>query len=77
MRTSIILPFLLLLPGWAAADCRADIDALAPRVAAVPQKAERVRIQGLLERARRELLENDETECGWAVDRVRARLGGH
>lgn len=58
----------------ARADCAGDIAALEPRVAAVPQKTERVKLTGMLERARRELMENDETECGWAVSRVKLAL---
>jgi hypothetical protein len=60
--------------GAAHADCAGEVAALAPKVAAVQPAAHRVRIEGFLERARRELLENDETECGFAVQRVREAL---
>lgn len=71
---------LLALPvpaGAARADCQEEVTALAQRVEQVKQGEQRTRLDALLEQARRELLENDETECRWAAHEVAEALEPH
>lgn len=80
MRRSALLAALALAapalatPLAARADCQADIGRMEKQVQQVPPGARRQSLDLLVQRARREILENDELECSYAAHDLTQKL---
>ena len=70
MKPIVLLTTILLLPAAAFANCARDVADMTPKVAQIKDAKTRARAENYLQRASRELQENDEFECQSAIGAI-------